>query len=72
ERAATRKEPFPFSTVQRSTQGKKYYLCICGEEDWGWASCESGVVAARSGRRSGEILKLQGDLDLLVWRKDRS
>ncbi|BAT86811.1 hypothetical protein VIGAN_05012600, partial [Vigna angularis var. angularis] len=33
---------------------------------WGWASCESGVVAEGSGRRSGELLKLQGDLDLHV------
>ncbi|KOM55293.1 hypothetical protein LR48_Vigan10g118500 [Vigna angularis] len=53
----------------KSTQGKQYYLYVCREEDWGWASCESEVVAARSGRGSGELLKLQGDLDMHVWEE---
>ncbi|KOM55879.1 hypothetical protein LR48_Vigan10g177100 [Vigna angularis] len=35
----------------------------------GWASGERGVLAARSGRRSEELLRLQGDLDLHIWEE---
>ncbi|KOM37121.1 hypothetical protein LR48_Vigan03g050200 [Vigna angularis] len=35
----------------------------------GWASGEMGVLAARSGRGSEELLRLQGDLELHVWEE---
>ncbi|KOM40757.1 hypothetical protein LR48_Vigan04g095500 [Vigna angularis] len=35
----------------------------------GWASGERGVLAARSGRGSEKLLRLQGDLDLHVWEE---
>ncbi|KOM42763.1 hypothetical protein LR48_Vigan05g036700 [Vigna angularis] len=59
----------PFSTVQRAPKVRYTNFRRAERRIWGWASCESGVVAEGSGRRSGELLKLQGDLDLHVWRK---
>ncbi|BAT86737.1 hypothetical protein VIGAN_05004100, partial [Vigna angularis var. angularis] len=42
----------------RSTQGKQHHPFICGEEGWRWASCGGAVVAAKSERGSGELLKV--------------